>query len=138
MPKLKSILVVHTTSTEDKANSAADFSLEISRPGPDVTLPFPKNPGQRQQGKLDVYQFNVAQHNVDSDAAGLSLIMTIKSSDGWLPTSIVVLGQTEDGELTLLGNHPFWDRWFDSGADAVDNPSHEISGGDIPVFESEG
>jgi hypothetical protein len=41
-------------------------------------------------------------------------------------------------ELTLLGNHPFWDRWFDSGADAVDDPSHGISGGDIPVFETEG
>jgi hypothetical protein len=86
MPKLKKLLVIHTTSNEDlNANSAADFSLEISRLGQDVTLPFPKNPGQRQKGKLDTYQFDVSQHNVDSDSAGFHLIMAIKSDDGWLP-----------------------------------------------------
>ena len=85
MPKLKRILVVHTTANEENANSGADFSLERSRPGPDVTIPFPKNQNQRQQGKLDFYPFNVSRHNVNSDAPGLSLIMTINSEDGWLP-----------------------------------------------------
>ena len=132
----QAILVVHTTANAENANSAADFSLEISRPGPDVTIPFPKNQNQRQQGKLDVYPFNVSQHNVDSDAPGLSLIMTIKSEDGWLPSSIVVLGQAEDDSLTILGNHPFWDgQWFDRGVGSVGEPAHEISGGDMPFFE---
>lgn len=49
MPRLKTILVIHTTSNKANANSAADFSLEISRPGQDVTIPFPRNPNQRQQ-----------------------------------------------------------------------------------------
>jgi hypothetical protein len=137
MPKLKTVLVIHTTSDDDdRAGSAADFSLEISRPGADVTLPFEKKPGQRQRGKLDVYRFDVSQQNVDSDAPGFSLIMTIRSDDGWLPKSIFVLGHTVHDELTLLGDHPFWDRWFDRGPDAEEGsqPAHEISS-PAPVFE---
>jgi hypothetical protein len=133
MPKLKNILVIHTTDNQDdRAGSAADFSLEISKPGADVTLRFEKKPGERQRGRLDVYQFPVSQHNVDSDAAGFSLIMTIKgdrSDDGWLPRAIFVLGQTVDDELTVLGDHPFWDAWFDGGPspEPGSKPAHEIS-----------
>jgi hypothetical protein len=129
MPKLKTIIVIHTTSKEAHADSSADFWLEIGGPGDDVTVPFPKNPNQRQPGKLDIYQIDVSNRNVNSDAAGFSLIMTMKSRDGWLPTAISVLGRTADDELWLLGNHPFWDQgWFDSGDDSVGEPSHEISG----------
>jgi hypothetical protein len=138
MPKLKTIVVIHTTSTKENANSAADFSLEIGRPGQDVTVPFPRNPNQRQRGKLDVYQIDVSQHDVDSTGPGFSLIMTIRSDDGWLPLSIYVLGHTEAGDLELLGDHAFWDQedgWFDSGAAAEGRPSHEITGG-ARIFEA--
>lgn len=74
----------------------------------------------------------MSQHAVDSSGPGFNLIMTIKSADGWLPLSIYVLGQTEEGDLELLGDHPFWDQedgWFDSGVDAEGDASHEITGG---------
>jgi hypothetical protein len=143
MPKLKNLLIIHTTSNAQDAASGADFKLEISGADDDVTINFPRNQNQRKQGKLDTYSLDVSQHNVNSDTAGFALIMSIKPStsspntDGWLPSSIVVLGQqSEDGALTLLGNYPFWSDWFDAGVNPAGDRAHEISGGELPFFDA--
>jgi hypothetical protein len=132
MPRLKKLLVIHTTSKHQDAASDASFTLEIGMAGNDVTVDFPTNPNQRRRGKLDIYPIDVSDQNVDSDSPGFNLVMTIGSSDGWLPVSMFVLGLTTDDELWLLGNHPAWDQgWFDTGDDPAGPPAHEISGEQI-------
>jgi hypothetical protein len=125
------------------AGSTADFKLEIGGAEPDVTIDFPRNQNQREKEKLDIYRLDVSQREVDSDAAGFTLLMIIKPStsspntDAWLPSSIVVLGQqSEDSALTLLGNHPFWGDWFDAGVDPAGDRAHEISGGELPFLDA--
>ena len=129
MPRLKEIVVVHTTSRHQDAASGADFTLEIGMGGSDVTVDFPTNPDQRRRGKLDLYRIDVSNHDVDADAPGFHLLMTIQNSDAWLPVSMFVLGLTTDDELRLLGNRPNWDQgWFDRGVDPAGPPAHVISG----------
>src|SRR5829696_806334 len=117
MPKLKNILVAHTThSKEEDARSTADFTLEIAKgSGTPVSKTFPKdknclhrNEPARQPGQLDLYQFDVSADNVNSDEPGFRITMKIQSGDPWLPQSIFILGHTDIGQIVLLGYHPQW------------------------------
>jgi hypothetical protein len=139
MPKLNKIVVIHTTAKNPaNAASTAKFTLEIEKALPDreVTKRFenrcPSQMKERDPGVLDIYQFDVSRDNVDSDAEGFGINMSINSSgspgDGWLPRSILVLGQATTGELIPLGDNYEWgDRWFDIGEDAAGPPAHKIS-----------
>jgi hypothetical protein len=151
MPKLKTIIVGHTTSNEAGANSPADFTLEfVKKTGsPPRKQSFEENllkhPSQtdrqkeRERGQLDLYRFDVSGDRVNSDDPGFKMIMRINSPDAWLPQSIFVLGHTEAGGIVLLGYHPQWgsdtsqnpekSQWFDKVGpdDPVGPESHVIS-----------
>lgn len=155
MPKLTTIVVGHTTSNEDAANSPSDFTLEFVKKSGTQPKKFsfrenllvhsPQSDGQeekpeREKGQLDLYRFDVSDAKVNSDDPGFRIVMRIKTSDGWLPQSIFVLGQTETGGIILLGYHPQWgsdtsqapratSRWFDKeGAPPIAGPeAHVIS-----------
>lgn len=115
MPKLKQIVVIHTTVNDEPADSDAEFTLEVAKSGPNFTMDFPNKPGQRQMGRTDLYQFDVSTKDVDSDDENLSIRMRIDDDNGWLPQSIFVMGETSDGRGILLGYHRQWpgDGWFD-------------------------
>lgn len=130
MPKLKTIVVVHTTADEPNADSNAEFELEIGRPGPDLVKRFPNDPNvdEREKGKMDIYKIDVSRDNVNTEDAGFNLVMKIKSSDAWLPASILAFGESKDHELIVLGDHQVWEEgWFDKGAGSVGPEAHTIS-----------
>ena len=124
MPKLDTVLVVHTTAWDDGANTNAKFELEIAKTGPNFKEKFPDlPPDEREMGRTDVYQFNVSGKISTEDGEFRIIMRMLDSQDTWLPSSIFVLGQTTTGELILLGDHPQWSEWF-QGID-----QHDISGG---------
>jgi len=123
-------LVVHTTADKAYAGTDADFQLQIGRPGDDLVKDFPDLPhDERERGRTDLYVFDVAGDNVNSDDPNFGLTMRmINSEDGWLPESMLVLGQTFSGEAIVLGSHPQWNGgWFDRGSDAEGPEAHVIS-----------
>jgi hypothetical protein len=132
MPKLKRIVVTHTTANEAKAGSNAQFTLVIQKPPPaqDFTMKFPDHPGknEREPGKMDVYEFDVERQNINTDDAGFDILMSVNTGnpgDEWLPAAIVVLGQTSDDEIIHLGDHNQWTgEWFDK---KIGRPTHQIS-----------
>jgi hypothetical protein len=131
MPQLKKIVVAHTTATESKAASNAQFMLQIQKPNPpNFTMAFPDLPhDERQKGRLDLYEFDLEGKNISTEDPGFDILMTIKSGnpgDEWLPASICVLGQTSDNEIFVLGDFSQWpsDQWFDK---TTGHPTHEIS-----------
>jgi hypothetical protein len=114
MPKLKKIVVIHTTVNDPPADSDAEFTLEIARSGSGFSRRFPNKPNQRQLGRTDLYQFDVSDKDVDSGDEHLRISMKINEDNGWLPQSIFVLGETLDGQGIILGYHRQWpgDGWF--------------------------
>jgi hypothetical protein len=133
MAKLKTLLLIHTTANHQAAASNSEFSLLIDRPGPDLRIDVPNNPGQRKRGKLDLYPIPMSHHDIEADPNNkkFSITMIIESDApeaGWLPGAIFVLGHTVDNELILLGNHPQWTDWFDKGDNPAGEESHEITG----------
>lgn len=130
MPELKTIIVVQTTADDPNAASDAEFELEIGRPGPDLIKRFPNDPNvkERQRGKMDISKIDVSNDNVNTEDAGFNLVMKIKSEDGWLPAAMLVIGESKDHELIVLGDHQIWeDGWFDKGAGSVGPEAHTIS-----------
>jgi hypothetical protein len=149
MPKLKNILVIHTTSNEPDASTNAEFTLEIVKSsGTPVSKEFSKkdllHPDKltRQPGELDLFHFDVSTSNINSDESGFRIAMKIKTGNAWLPRSIFVLGHTDTGDIILLGYHPRWGsdtrrtaplettRWFDVG------PEQPLIGIDTRVISS--
>jgi hypothetical protein len=134
MPKLDRIVVIHTTAkTPGNAASTAKFKLEIEKASPaqDIIKQFenrcPNPRKERDLGALDIYQFDVSRDNVDSDAEGFGINMSIDSKDGWLPLSILVLGQASTGELVSLGESYEWGlRWFDTGPGPAGPAAYKI------------
>jgi hypothetical protein len=132
MPKLKKIVVAHTTAKVSNAGSNAEFTLVIQRPPPaqQATMPFPSNPGDdRLSGNLDIYDFDLKGKNIDSDDPGFDILMSINTGnpgDEWLPASMFVLGQTTDNNIIILGDHYEWpeDRWFNK---KTGQATHQIS-----------
>jgi hypothetical protein len=130
MARISGLTIIHTTAYDDDADTDADFQLQVARPGGDLLLTFPDLPhDEREGGRTDQYFFDLSGENVDSDAPGFQVIMRILSSDGWLPSSIFVIGHTPDGGNVVLGSHPTWtEGWFDSGDDPAGPAEHAISG----------
>jgi len=130
MPRITGLTVINTTADEDDAETDADFQLQIARPGGDLLFTEPDLPhDERERGRTDQYFYDLSGENVDSDAPGFQIIMRILSSDGWLPSSIFVIGHTPSAGNVVLGSHPTWtDGWFDSGDDAAGPAEHVISG----------
>jgi hypothetical protein len=134
MPKLDTVTVLHTTARDDNAGSTANFELEIERPGSPFRKDFPAPMDNRQPGRSWAYTFDVRGQRIDSDHDEFVVIMRmVDSTDGWLPLSIYVIGQTSTGETILLGDHPAWspDDWFDRGPHPTPAgpEQHIISGG---------
>ena len=129
MARISGLTIIHTTAYDD-ADTDADFQLQVARPGGDLLLTFPDLPhDEREGGRTDQYFFDLSGEIVDSDAPGFQVIMRILSSDGWLPSSIFVIGHTPDGGNVVLGSHPTWtEGWFDSGDDPAGPAEHAISG----------
>jgi hypothetical protein len=131
MPRINGLTVIHTTADEENAGSDADFQLQVVLPGEDLLLPFENLPNHddRERGNTEQYDFDLSGADVDSDAQGFQVIMRIvepNADDGWLPSSILVIGHTANGVDVVLGSHPDWraehptDPWFDlGGADAA-------------------
>lgn len=143
MPKLKTIVVGHTTSNEAGANSPEDFTLEfVKKSGTSEKKPLfrqhllkhPSPTGQQRErdpGQLDLYRFDVSDDRINSDDPGFRIVMRINGSDAWLPQSIFVLGHTETGGIVLLGYHPQWGS--DTSKDSVKSQWFDREGADEPV-----
>ena len=129
MATLKRIFVTHTTAYEKKADTDAAFLLIASTPGDDFVQEFPDlDYNERERGRTDTYEFNVEDHKepVDSNTT-LTMVMTT-TTDGWLPKSILAIGETESGERIILGDHHEWEKgWFDRGSNSVGEDRHIIS-----------
>jgi hypothetical protein len=129
MPELNAIRVIHTTADESTAETDADFQLQIFRTGEDILLDFPELPhDERERGRTDRYRFDVSGMGVDSSDPSFGLVMRmVTTTDGWLPASIEVLGETTTGQTVVLGSHDPWtDGAFDrQNPDASD--THLIS-----------
>jgi hypothetical protein len=130
MPPIIGLTVINTTADEDDADTDADFQLQIARLGQDLVLTEPDLPhDERERGRTDQYFYDLSGQGVDSDAPGFQITMRILSSDGWLPSSIFVIGHTPNAGNVVLGSHPTWtDGWFDSGDDPAGPVEHVISG----------
>lgn len=130
MATLRRIFVFHKTSRATDAQTDASFQLIASTPGVNFIAPFPNLPhDEREKGRTDQYTFDVSGNRtpVDSDNTEITMEMT-SSSNGWLPESIWVLGETTSGRRLILGQHPNWrGGWFDRGNDAAGPDKHVIS-----------
>jgi hypothetical protein len=128
MPKLNTIVVVHTTSNVAKANKDGNFELVIYKTDTDepVEKKFPDLPeNEREKGQTDAYHFDVSRDEIDFDnIASIEMRMIDHFEDNWIPFSIFVVGLARDRSY-VLGAHPKWSRddVFDEG-----NESHVISG----------
>jgi hypothetical protein len=129
MSELDTIVVLHTTSWEDNAQTNANFQLEIDTSEDRVIKAFENLPhDEREPGQTDIYQFDVRGDKIDTKDPGLLITMRmVDSQDGWLPMSIFVLGKTSTGEFIVLGANPEWSEWFDSGPGPVGPAKHVIS-----------
>ncbi len=132
MAKLKRISVLHTTSKEDNAGTDAGFLLIVKSGASEVAKDFPDLSGDdRKKGQHDEYEIDVAGDNLDSDDIDeikMRIAPGLQSSDGWLPESIWVLGETESNAWVVLGAHPKWNGgWFDSGDNAAGPNEHRLS-----------
>jgi hypothetical protein len=129
MPQLNAIRVIQTTADVKDANCDAGFQLQIIRSGGDLLLEFPDLPhDERERGRTDRYRFDVSGMGVDSSDPSFGLVMRmVTTTDGWLPASIEVLGETTTGQTVVLGSHDPWtDGAFDrQNPDASD--THLIS-----------
>ncbi len=130
MPQLNAIRVIQTTADETDADTDADFQLQIFKPSGDELLDFPDLPhDEREKGRTDRYRFDVSGLGVNSDDPSFGLaIRMVSSTDGWLPASIEVLGETTTGGTVVLGSHDPWTAgWFDRGSNAAGPDRHVIS-----------
>lgn len=120
MAMLRTLWVLHTTSTKDDAGTDEGFELVIhSQINPNAivgTLRFPDlPPDERERGRTDEYRFDasdlgVEMFGLDED----NFCIQILGEDAWLPGSIWVIGQDVEGRRELLASVPSWpeDLWF--------------------------
>lgn len=138
MANMKKIFVLHTTAARRKADTDADFELVVATAGKDAVLsfrgeyPYRLSPypavlfNQREQGRTDEYTFDVEGMGVTSDSTMHMRMMS--TTDGWLPLTMWVIGETDEGEFELLGANPNWgEKWFDRGDDSSGLESHQIT-----------
>ena len=132
MAQINGLTIIQTTADESDAGTDGSFQLQVGKPGADVVRSFPDLPyDERERGRTDRYFFDLSGEDVDSDAPDFEIGIRTLSNDGWLPSSIFVIGHTSDSRSVVLGSHPTWtDGWFDSGSDAAGPPYHVVSGSD--------
>jgi hypothetical protein len=76
MSELDTIVVLHTTSWEDDAQTDANFQLEITTSGDRVIKAFDDLPhNEREPGQTDIYQFDVSGDKIDAEDPGLLITM---------------------------------------------------------------
>ena len=128
MAKLKRIYVVLNTSVAKYADTDAGFELIASRSRNNSwKQSFPDLPhDEREKNRTDYYEFNVQGKGIEENTK-LSIRMT-SSDDAWLPSSIWVIGETENNSLLILAGYPRWprDKWFDRGASPLGPDQHDL------------
>jgi hypothetical protein len=130
MAQINGLTIIHTTANVVDAGCDSRFQLQVVTPGGDVVRDFPSLPhDERERGRTDQYFFNLSGAGVDSDTPVFQVRMMILDHDGWLPSSIFVIGHRPGGGTVLLGSHPTWKKGsFDSGNNAGGPAQHVISG----------
>ena len=130
MAHIKGLTVIHTTADAANAGSDSGFQLEVVTSHELVVLPFlDLEHDERERGRTDQYDFSLEQ-SVDVDDDEFEVKMKILGDDGWLPSSIFVIGCRPNAKTRLLGSHPTWTSgFFDSGADPAGPAEHVVSGG---------
>ncbi|MBD2551397.1 hypothetical protein H6G65_17770 [Microcystis elabens FACHB-917] len=121
MALLNTIWIIHTTSNKKDADTDAEFTLLVVRPGNpsgDYTQAFPNMPhNEREKGRTDEYKFDVSTEQVDENAK--LKIRIGESHNGWIPSSIWAIGLTKDGRFVVMAHNPSWDptKVFDNTQD---------------------
>jgi hypothetical protein len=116
MAELRTIWVIHTTSTRSNADTENEFELEVRTspfPAPNGTWAarrFPPLPtDERESGTTDQYEFDLRGEGVNMELVqGDDLSIRILGDDAWLPSSIWVIGQDATPTTRLLAAHPLW------------------------------
>jgi hypothetical protein len=123
MPTVQTIWVVHTTSTRTNADTDGGFTLIINGISGDqvAALQFPDLPhDERERGRTDEYRFadlsrfRILSESIDDN----TFCIRARSDDAWLPKTVWIIGQTEEGDYTLLAGDGSWptDQWFSTQA----------------------
>jgi hypothetical protein len=130
MAHINGLTVIHTTADTANADSDSGFELQVVTSHAQVVLPFlDLDHDERERKRTDQYDFSLEQ-SVDVDDDEFEVRMRILGDDGWLPSSIFVIGHRPNGKTRLLGSHPTWNKgFFDSGADPAGQATHVVSGG---------
>jgi hypothetical protein len=132
MVRLKRIFVIHTTATDEDAESDAGFQIQVVAEAGDFIRPFPDLPhDDRERGRTDQHEF-VIPNSVVVDTLDPNFEIRMRmttSNDGWHPSSIWVLGATMENQIILLGAYPEWgERRFDRPGNPPDTlEEHVIS-----------
>lgn len=137
---LSKIIVIHTTSKKDRAHTDSHFKIhaKANSDNRDFSADFPElDHNEREANRTDQYEFDVSKRGITTDTK-IWMEMDEGYDDGWLPSSIYVLGIVDlqgqdppDGHpIRVLGAHPQWNKWFDRGASpkAGSNYEYVISG----------
>jgi hypothetical protein len=137
MTLISDVFVIHTTSGRKDAGTDAGFELIVRGPGGfEARAAFEDlKHDEREKGRTDMYRFVFDEaFNWDPPRWTVSIRMT-STRDGWLPSTIFVLGKVASdipAEWVVMGAHRPWpnDKWFDRAAPGTtdDHPEHVISG----------
>ena len=136
MTFISDVIVIHTTSAGPAdAETDAGFKLIVRGPGGYLArADFEDLPtDEREKGTTDMYRFIFDEPFDWDDRWTVSMRMTT-THDGWLPSTIFVLGKVASAspaEWVVMGAHRPWpnDRSFDRGPPTKDeHPEHVISG----------
>jgi hypothetical protein len=126
MATLRFLWVIHTTSTQENADTEESFRLEIraddapSPTGTTVFLRFPDLPSsdEKERGVTEQYMFDLRGQGINMESLKpADISITIGGSDAWLPSSIWVIGEDEGSNHRLIAGVPNWptsvrDGWF--------------------------
>jgi hypothetical protein len=116
MARLDHFWVIHTTSTQDDADTEDGFrlGLRFTQPNPEfvIWLDFPDlSHDEREKGRTDQYRFNIVESETPIAMELLqarNFIIATKGSDAWLPDSIWIIGQDVNRARRLLVGIPRW------------------------------
>jgi hypothetical protein len=119
MATLRYLWVIHTTSTQENADTDAKFRLGLRASpfpipeGTTLSLPFPDLPSsdEKERGVTEQYMFDLRPHELKINMALLDpedVTITIEEDDAWLPASIWVIGEDVHSTRRLIAGVPNW------------------------------